>query len=280
MLRMQTSHVTPSLRVFISKVITPVVLLAGLLILVYYNFTGVLKTTQDQEDHFHGVITFNQGPFSYQFKQNGGGDRPTFQYNGHRLLSISEWNSSMTVDGVRSNLWDTNHGYSYDEKKQQVFSTTSGDGWQLIQILTLVNDHTATDELRFVARPTRSPGPAHYVIDLAHTNQIFSNPQVKDNTFTAGTLEGDPESVFKQQDPRPNATITLNVKADAAKEVLVKQSNSYLTGPYSAPWTNAVETEYTIDNPTPLQIISLGTETLTLQANPPAPGTPTDIKHP
>jgi len=39
---------------------------------------------------------------------------------------------------------DNYHGYDVDEAKRQLYSTSSGDSWQLTQIVTLVDSQTMT----------------------------------------------------------------------------------------------------------------------------------------
>ncbi|MBE3557939.1 MAG: hypothetical protein IMW89_01770 [Ktedonobacteraceae bacterium] len=259
------SSFTPGLRAFISRVITPAVLVTGVLILILYNFNGVLKTTQTTNDHFHGLVSFSAGPFAYRFKETAGIERPSLRYSGQELLSYAEWSSTISVDGDVQEIWNNNHGYSYDEARQQTFSTVTGEGYQLIEIVTLVDDHTVTVTFNFVASPVRIPAPAHYVIDIAHIHNSWSGYQISGDTFTAQVTNGDP--VVGTSLPASIGLLSLKVTGDAVRNPLLKVSNAQaVTTPKgTVSVANAFITEYRLDNPTPSQMLTLGTETITFR---------------
>ncbi len=49
----------------VSRVITPVVLLLGLLVLLVAHFNGVLAITKSQDDLYHGQKAFSVGRMQY-----------------------------------------------------------------------------------------------------------------------------------------------------------------------------------------------------------------------
>src|SRR5258708_11197304 len=95
---------------FVSKVITPVVLVAGLLLLILLHFRGVLATTVSQDDLYHGQRSFSAGNLQETFMVNAGTDRPRVSWGDLPVLAWVEWSSTIAVDGNVSNLWDNYHG--------------------------------------------------------------------------------------------------------------------------------------------------------------------------
>lgn len=282
---MQRSHkisYTPNLRTFISKVITPTVLILGLIVLIVYNFRGVLKTTQADSDHFHGLVSFNQGALNSGFKLYSGLDRPLLKYGTHNLLSYAQWSSTITIDGNVIDLWNNEQSYSYDEAKRTVYSTISGDGgWQLNQVTTLVDDHTAKITYNFTARTTSLAPSKHYVIDIAHIvqNGYWYGPQVQNTSFKAFVKVNDPAGALS--DDAANiasavGAISLSTSGGdlSPAQVMVPNYGMKVTNKGNIQWTQAFMTRYTFDNPTPLRLINLGSETITFQPGATSLGAP------
>src|SRR6266851_2444278 len=161
MSRRQHTSFTPGLRTFLAKVMTPTVLVGGLLFLILFNFNSISKTTNIIDNHFNGNVGFSKGALAFRFQENAGLDRPALSYAAQDLLSYSEWGSTSSVDGNVQELWNTGHGYEYDANKNQVSSAIGNNanytavinGWQLIEVVTLVNDHTVTVTFNFGAQP-------------------------------------------------------------------------------------------------------------------------------
>lgn len=269
---------TPDLRTFISKVITPVVLVLGVLILIYYNFGSALKMSQIADNQFHGQVAFSQGSFAYRFQETAGIGRPALRYNGTDMLTYAEWSSTSSVDGDVQELWNNNHGYDVDQNKQQVYSTISGDGWQLTEIVSLVNDHTVTVTFQFVARPKPQFTPAHYTFDIAHAvtspNEWY-NIQTGNNSFSAQVIQGSGA-------PDPTKTLinygTLSFSASGpalrTPAIALQNSTAITTSAGTSTVAQAFNTEYQVTNPPSFKLITLGTETLTFHTQSSAPGSP------
>jgi len=265
---------------FVKKVITPVVLLAGLLLLLLFHFRGVLQTTQAQDDLFRGERSFSLGALQYTFHQNDGTDRPVVLANGLPILSWTEWSSTIAVDGHVSNLWDTFHGYDYDTASRQVFSTTSGTGWQVIQIVTLVNARTLRVDYQFVAQPDGIAVPRHIELAISHIRRWLYQPAISNNTLTAQILPGNVQDV-SQPPPVVIATIALQVSGPQVPQGAIAIDD--LRGTATAAGgqrllATSFTTHYVIDNPVADKLTPLGTETLTfanaLPAGVPIPATP------
>lgn len=272
---LQRHKVSPNitLRIFINKVITPAVLLLGLLILVIYNFNGVLKTAQTQDNQYHNQVVYSQQSMTSTFKPLEGASRPDVSYGGNELLSYNEWSSTIAVDGNVQELWNNDHGYSFDATKRQVFNTITGDGWQLIEVVTLQDSNTESVSLSFVDRPATPSAPNHFVIDIAHVHSFWYNPQIQGNAFTAQVVEGNPaqfQSMISQSQASTNpvGSISLNVAGAAGgpvaqPQIILEHYNSTQSQAGSSPWSQGFITEYTIDNPGANEMIPMGTETLT-----------------
>ncbi len=272
MARHHSVSFTPTLRVFISKVITPVVLIAGILILIVFNFKGVLKTVQTTDDRFQGLVSFSQGSLAYRFSETSGVDRPAVRFNNQALISYAEWSSTISIDGEVQELWNSGHGYSYDEKNRQMYNTINGPDWQIMELVTLVNDRTVKVTFNFAPKPTTTPTPVHYVFDIAHSHLWWYQYQLSSNndTFTA--------QLNQTTNNAKAATVSLKVAGDAAQNPQIKVGSAKtVTGAQgTTTTTGAVTTEYVLDNPTPNQMVTLGTETITYNPGDSNPGSPSD----
>ncbi len=264
MSRRHNTSITPTLRVVISKVITPAVLVAGVLVLILFNFRSELQATVTASDRFHGLVAFSEGAFSYSFKETAGIDRPLLRYNDENLLTYAEWSSTLTVDGNVEQLWDNDHGYSYDEARHQTFSTIDGAGWQLIEVVTLVDDHTVTVTYNLVPQPGDT-APDQYVLDIMHIQNFWYQYQATEDTFKALVTNGGP--ITDNVKPATIGAISFMVIGNAVPHPLLKVISARSTiGEKSAiNLANAFTTEYVVNNPTPHRMIILGTEIITFQ---------------
>lgn len=261
---------TPGLRSFLTMVMTPAVLVLGVLFLIYFNFSAVLKASQVNDDQFQGLVSFSQGNFAYRFQETAGIDRPALRFNGINMLSYAEWSSTVSVAGNVQELWNNAHGYDVDSNKRQVYSTISGDGWQLTKIISLVNDHTVTVAFQFVARPVSLPGPASYVFDIAHvvtSPEEWYNIQTNRTTFTASVLQADGMPTPTSSSFMNYGTLSLSATGPALHTPAIQLENSttYAASKGSLTLGQAFYTEYHVTKPTPFEMIPLGTETLTFK---------------
>lgn len=268
---------TPGLRQFLTRVITPAVLVGGIIFLIFFNFNSVLKATKVTDDHFHGDVAFSQGSFALRFQENAGIDRPALSYAGQDLISYSEWGSTASIDGNVQEIWNNSHGYEYDEKANQIYSTVSGKGWQLTQIVTLVNDHTVTVTFKFDAQPDSLPGPDRYIFDIAHVTSPdyqWYNCQVKNNTFSGQVMSGNGPQAFKDK-PQFYGILSLMVAGPAvhAPSPWIKNGTA-LVGKKDIVLGQEFFTEYEVNNPSPDVQITLGTETLTFRSGANSPDAP------
>jgi hypothetical protein len=280
MLHRHTS-LTPRLGSFISKVITPVVLVGGVLFLLYFNFHSVLKASQDASTQFKGDVAFSQGAFSYRFQENAGIDRPALRYGTQDILSYAEWSSVVSVDGDVQELWNNYHGYDVGNDKRQVYSTTSNNDWQLMETVTLVNDHTVTVTFQFTKRflaTASDPGPLHFVFDIAHTlsSGQWYNYQVGSGTFNAQVLSGN--GIPDNANPAAVGKISLSATGDVSPTpaITVKSNPSVVSPDKVTNLTQTFFTEYQVTNPKPYELLTLGTETITFEPGSTAnkPGSP------
>lgn len=280
MARRHRTSFTPGLRTFISKVITPTVLVLGVLCLIFFNFNSLLKTMKVTDDHFHGNVAFSQNAFAFRFQENAGIDRPVLRHNEQDLISYSEWSSTVSVDGVTQELWNNFHGYDIDEDKHQIFNTISNNGWQLSEIITLVNDHTVTVTFKFDARSTVRPAPAHYVFDIAHVTSSsyeWYNYQTGNGTFTAQVIQGGWNPIVSKPSVFGSLSLVATGTAVSTPTLSVKNDTIVTGSNGTTNLANTFYTEYTVDNPSPFQDITLGTETLTFQPTHTTPGAPLQV---
>jgi hypothetical protein len=272
--RSQRVRANVRLYTFVSKVITPAVLLLGLLVLAVYHFSGVLANTQSIANIYQGEQAYSNGPMAYTFQELAGTDRPDVNYNGINLLTYVDWSSTMSIDGHVSNLWDNFHGYDYDRNNPNdtVFSsTTSGTGWQLIEVVKLTSNHSMTVSYSFVARTETLAEPHHVIVTIEHVHQSMYQPTVGGNVFTAGVLSHEMDSVTSGDTPAPLGTITVSVQGPAvpAHSIVLDtaRANQDSTGANPV-LTDSFQTNYVIQDPDVNRMTPLGTETISF--------TPTD----
>jgi hypothetical protein len=263
------SRLNVRLYTFVSKVITPAVLLLGLIFLAVTHFSGVLANTQSIDNLYHGEQSYSMGPMSYTFEENAGTDRPNIYFNGTSLLSYVDWSSTISVDGHVSTLWDNYHGYDYDRQNTndtEFFSTTSGYGWQLVEVVKLTSDRSVTVQYSFVSKPETVAEPHHVVVTIEHYHPSMYQPNVTGDVFTAGVLRHEMTSVTSGDTPTPFGTIQVTVSGPAvaatgAIYLDTARANQNATGAYPV-LTDTFATTYVIDNPDVNRLVPLGTETI------------------
>lgn len=261
---------------FLMKVITPVVLLVGLLMLVLLHFHGVLGITTADQNLYKGITAYSSGPLEMSFQHNSGADRPAILYDNVSLLSYVDWNSTITVDGQVQNLWDNFHGYDQDDTKHQVFATTSGYGWQLVEIISLVNAHSVTVQYDFMAQHQGDAEPHNVVLNIVHLHKSWYQPQVNGDTFTAQELPGYVKSISGTDRPHAIGTMTVTVAGDhvSSSPISIDDLHGFAQpGGGMLSLATSMTTSYTISNPQVDRLTPLGTETITF-ANSEAAGTP------
>lgn len=254
----------------VTKFITPVALLVGLLLLAVFHFRGVLATTRAQDDLFRGQKAYSLGPLGFDFVENAGTNRPVIAYNGTDVLAYVDWNSSIAVDGHVSNLWDNFHGYDFDRANadaRQFFATTSGDGWQVVEVVTLVDEHTVTVHYAFVARPVGAAEPHQVTLSIAHLHRTLYQPTIQGNTLTAEVLPAYFQSVSFGHTPSPIGTLRVAVsgpQAPAGKAISLDDPHGTVdTHGAQYALANSFTTTYSIANPQVNRLVPLGTETVT-----------------
>ena len=262
----------------VARTITPVVLLVGLLLLALYHFNAVLHLTQNDQNLFQGVMALSQGRLEMDFQRDGGIDRPAIVDNGLTLISYADWDSTISVDGHVENLWNNLHGYSVDQARNELFSTTSGNGWQVTQTIQVVNDHTVAITYQFTARYVNSAYPHHITLNIAHVHMAnqpmnWFNPALKGNTFTAEELPllvQNPRAAYSPNQPEtfpPSGYTTLTIAGPAVPNnaISIDDLSSGLVGGQQESWASKLTTTYTLDNPTADQFVTLGTETISFK---------------
>src|SRR5579863_48030 len=289
-----TQRRTVRLYAGIAKAVTPAVLIAGLLILAVYHFRGVLQITQAQDDLFRGTYAFSQDQLEMDFQRDGGLDRPVVLYNRFELMSYSDWDSTISIDGHEQELWNNFHGYSLDSTKHQLFASTSGYGWQLTEVVTLVDNHTVTVTYQFTARHVGVAEPHQVVLHIYHQhngnqnilagqNALWYYPTITGTTFSAEELPIEAQNPAHAPLPNqtytayPTGTTTLQVSGPALSSTpltLRNYGNGLTPDGKTEAWAATLVSEYTISEPPVDTLITLGTETISYASLAPNAGTP------
>jgi hypothetical protein len=274
-----TDHLNTKVKRFSLKVVTPVVLLLGLLLLAFFNFQGVLANTTQQDNLYRGQIAYSSGPLQFTFQQLSGTDRPALSYDGLSFLSYVDWSSTIAIDGHVQNLWDNNHGYDYDRKnpdKKQFFATSTGNGWQVIEVVTLLNSHTITVHYDFVALPQDGAYPHSVTLSIEHVHRTLYAPAIRGNTLIADVLPGYLQTTSSDKTPHSVGTLTFEISGPAlAKDPITLDAVRGNAGPDGVlrSLTDSFTTTYTLNNPEVNRMMPLGTETIVFTSSSGA-GTP------
>jgi hypothetical protein len=268
----------------IARAVTPAVLIAGLLVLAVYHFHGVLQITQASDNLYRGIYAFSQDKFEVDFQRDAGLDRPDILYDRFELMSFSDWDTVISVDGHTQELWNSYHGYSVDTQKRQVFASASGYGWQLTEVVTLVDDHTVTVTYQLTARHLGTAAPQQVMLQVVHQHAgyldngppqpksvFWYDPKVQGNTFTGEELP------LAAQDPvahpatgptytaYPFGVTTLQISGPFVASTPITLHNygsAVVQGGQSEAWAGSLATHYAISNPPVDTLTTLGTETI------------------
>lgn len=286
----------------VARSITPLVLLAGLLLLALYHFNVVLNTTQTQNDLLQGVTAMSQGRLEVDFQRDGGVDRPAMIYDSLPLISYADVDSTISVDGHVQNLWNNLHGYSFDASHHQIFATTSGTGWQVTQVVQLVNDHTITVTYQFTARPVGLTSPHRVALDIAHQHintmitdstvphdtALWYYPTIQGATFTAEELPllvQNPRTPYDPNAPQSFAplgltTVRVSGPTLASAPITVDDASGAVVGTQQESWASQITTHYVLTNPIVDRFVTLGTETISFKPFTGNAGTPVALPIP
>ena len=257
---------------FVRAVITPFVLITGLLILIIVHFRGVLAVTTTQNNLYQGVTAYAAGPLEARFQFNAGTGRPTLLYRSVPFLSLEDWSSTISVDGHVENLWNSYHGYTTDDSKRQIFSTSTGYGWQVVEIVTVVNNHTVTIQYDFMARHEGTAHPQSVVLSIVHSQQTWYQPPVSGNTFIAQVLPGYLAAITPSTKIHPVGTVQVSLAGAYVTSGAITVNNPQVAlGPNGSQQTlaDSMTTTYAIQNPEVDRLIPLGTETITFSTSVP-----------
>lgn len=252
------------------KIVTPLILVAGLLFFAVHAFSSTLINSQQQSDQYHDLLAFRQGPLAAILKSSAGLDRPGILYYNDNLLSYAEWSSTITINGSQQELWNNAHQYRIDEKNHTIYNTINGATWQLIQRITLINNHTISVTFSLNTQLQTNTKNLHYVLNIVHIHNFWLTQQFQSNTFVGQVMLGDPETLQRQLvKERPILLGTLSLKVQStlpqAPTLLISDAHSIMGVKQSWQWNRSLTTVYTVDNPPPSQLIALGTETITFQ---------------
>jgi len=262
--------------------VLPLIVLAGVLVVALYHFHNVLKAPPTVGLP-QTAATYNSGALTMRYAHVVGLDRPALLYNGASLLSYAEPSATLTLDGEPQPLWDAYHTVKTNPTTRRVYTTISGDGWQVLQVATLVNDTTVTVAYTFTAHPQpgqTAPAQVTLAMPIYNTaNTLWYQPTTTQGaTFqaqleplapaNAATLVGGPA-------PQSLGTLTLTLRgpgvgADALS--LGALHTIPLANGAQGSWATSLTTRLTITHPPANQPVALGTETITFQ---PASSIPT-----
>lgn len=263
-------------RHFIQRASVPLVLLVGVLVLVTVHFTSEMHQAQAQQNATQGLLSCAMGKMQTTFRRDDGSGRPAITYGGAPVLSFADWSSVVTIDGVTQELWNNYHGYSIENGGCTVYSTTTGDNWQVVEIASLVNDHTVQVSYEFVALANQGTQPPQAIdLEIIHTNPIWYQPAVSGDTLTAQVL---PKGAKASQPALPIGTLTLSVSGAQVSPQAPLALGEYhaAVGPNGTghAWASSVTTHYTLTSPTLSRLTPLGTEVITFTPADQTNGTP------
>lgn len=249
---------------FVALSITPVVLIVGVLALVILHFHSTLSLAEQNDQLARGTVHYAAGQLQVTFTRDGGTARPAITYGQSPVLQYVEQASSVVVDGVVYPLWDQFHGYSFDDAHQQIYSTISGPGWQVVQITSL-GSQQITVSYSFVALDGSPVTSIHQVsLVVAHANLYWLAPEIGGDRFSGG-ISSLPESALRAGtvvQPSWQLTFTARPAAGthAALALVNPQSTVLPASGASQTWASGLTTTYTFSDPQPNMLTPVATE--------------------
>lgn len=262
----------------VRKLVVPLILLVGLITLAVFHFNTVLKTVQANDSSANGTTSCARGGLQLVFRRDAGTDRPGITFNGASVLSYADWSSTISINGTSEELWNNFHGYSYDAARCTIYSTTTGKGWQLVAVISLVDDHTAQVAYHFAARPSSGPTIDQMDLRILHAAPLWFAPSVKNNTLTGSILPPTVHTIDRHSPPAAVATLTLRASGNALPPSAIELGGYHTlvdeTG-VSLSWASSAVTDYRLTAPDADHLIELGVERITVQpSDAAASGTP------
>lgn len=258
------------------RALTPTILLAGLLTLLVYHFNATLSDLQRRQDQLNGIIGFSMGHLAIQLHRDGAAGRPTVLYGDQPVIAYDDAASTISVDGQIQELWNGDHGYSTDESKRQVFSTSTGPDWQVVQVTQLIDSHSVSVSFFLVIRPLRGAALHQVVLYVVHGQHVWAAPRVTGAVFSATVLPPPPPAV-----PNPLVLPLGELSVTASGPALQPSSLAANTvtaageqGSLTSTWATSFTTTYAIENPPPQTLLPLGSETITFDTRPPGSAAP------
>lgn len=261
---------------FVLGLVTPTIVILALLVFAVVQFRDTLALAQQRDKLFRGYAAYNAGLLEMDFQRDGGKHRPLIRYDGRDVLQYEEWSSAVVVDGQVYGLWDHIHGYNFDDGARKVFSTITGSGWQVIQVIT-VRDSSVEVAYTFDANTGDGMGtttPHHVTLIVNHQHDYWVDPTISQQTFQGGVVPELQNRLPAELVGVPlHASWIVSLRAHPADGV---QSAMRLGGPDSetaspaAPntaqtWVNQFTTTYSLDNP-PMNVLTpIGVETITVR---------------
>lgn len=271
------THLPANIRLnrFVLRAITPVVLLAGLLLLLIYHFHGVLQVTQAQDNAFRGVTALSSGPLQLTFLRDSGTERPLVQWNGYDLITYADWSSTVAVDGQVTELWNTPHGYTFDQATHRIYVSNTGDGWQVIAAITLVSSQQVRVDYSFVALSSAATQPHTVVLTIQHQRVFWYQPGVAGATFRAAVPALSGAAALAGQPSAPIGMLTLSATGPAFAGMQLGDVRAVAAPDGTRQqWASTLTTTYQLTNPPVDKLILLGSETLTFAPSATGAGMP------
>lgn len=125
------------IRFLLARHIHFIVLALAVVYLGYSWFSVQTKYAQTKGYDFDGVVKLAYGNTLVNFYRDAGHNRPLITTTeGDPLLEISDWASSISVNGVSRNLWDTYHSYDLDSKRNRFYQAMTYGSWTLFKEIT------------------------------------------------------------------------------------------------------------------------------------------------
>jgi hypothetical protein len=255
------------LKQFVTAVVTPAVLMAGVLLVALVHFHNTLSLAEQSDLFARGVMAYNSGQLQVLFQRDAGAQRPLVQYGQQPVLAYTEWSSSVVVDGQVYSLWDQQHGYSFDDTRKRIFSAISGQGWQVVQVVTVGPGTIAVAySFDYVGPPAVPPHEVGLI--LVHEQRSWLDPTIVGATFRAGVTSQPIDDTSASVAIRPQWKLAVTAApAGGVQATLHVDSLRSTYDPLtsaSVTWASQFTTTYTLATPQPNVLTPLATESVTV----------------
>lgn len=207
------TRLTNILQYLLDKQIHFVILALAFVYLTFSWFSTQSKFAQLQADNVEpSIVSLNKGSSAISFNRDSAKSRPTIKSNtGEKILEFNDLDNLITVNGVTTKLWDTDHNYKTDAANSRLYHEMNSGKWTLFQEVTLGPDPNRV-QIEYYYR--NDDTVSDVTLRLSHNQTYFTAPQLSQAGFKAQVSSGAYTSL-EDQAANPRYSVEMKVNSGA-----------------------------------------------------------------